>query len=512
MNKNWNLININKINLKSIKILFLGYGAVAKCVLNYFKYYFDFDLSRVYIIDKYENALYGPVQDSVPKTNKLFVKIQSENFDYYIIEKLKFKKHDLIIDLTFASNTYYFIKRCLELDINYINTSTEDGNDDLNGSSIAFQHIVIDKIYEKVKSEKKILSNVLLEFGQNPGLIQHYVIYAFNELNKMKHPNAKDIWDLAKLKHVIHDYKIGTILFSEIDSMVKSRDVYDNSSNKIYNTWSVSGLLGEGLDHTEISYSRKNRYYKPKIPNHIVSKDKISLFEDCIKNNDASIPYNLIFLNELGLNSTLTSICPALTPKGNLIFENFEGRLIHHNEMFDLAQIFGSDSPLMSYVYKINKYALHSIEKYMHKSIYSSADDLATRINNINDDFFVFDNIGAKPDNKIIGWDSIGSTIFCGKNKVESIYWCGSILSASDTNVMDLFTPTIIQVAAGVLAGLSWIMEPKNENKGLLKPTQLYTPYILSKSIPLLGKFFFTEIPAKSLNKSTIKFDIDKIV
>ena len=85
MNKNWNLININKINLKSIKILFLGYGAVAKCVLNYFKYYFDFDLSRVYIIDKYEGALYGPVQDSVPKTNKLFVKIQSENFDYYII-------------------------------------------------------------------------------------------------------------------------------------------------------------------------------------------------------------------------------------------------------------------------------------------------------------------------------------------------------------------------------------------------------------------------------------------
>ena len=58
MNKNWNLININKINLKSIKILFLGYGAVAKCVLNYFKYYFDFDLSRVYIIDKYENIVF----------------------------------------------------------------------------------------------------------------------------------------------------------------------------------------------------------------------------------------------------------------------------------------------------------------------------------------------------------------------------------------------------------------------------------------------------------------------
>ncbi len=41
MNINWNLLNINKINLKSKKILFLGYGAVAKCVLNYFNYYFE---------------------------------------------------------------------------------------------------------------------------------------------------------------------------------------------------------------------------------------------------------------------------------------------------------------------------------------------------------------------------------------------------------------------------------------------------------------------------------------
>ena len=112
---------------------------------------------------------------------------------------------------------------------------------------------------------------------------------------------------------------------------------------------------------------------------------------------------------------------------------------------------------------------------------------------------------------------------YCAELGDAKTYDTVELLNASDVElitaftvelptVMELFTPTIIQVAAGVLAGLSWIMEPKNENKGLLKPTQLYTPYILSKSIPLLGKFFFTEIPAKSLNKSTIKFEIDKIV
>ena len=180
--------------------------------------------------------------------------------------------------------------------------------------------------------------------------------------------------------------------------------------------------------------------------------------------------------------------------------------------MFDIAEILGSDAPLMTYVYKMNKYAEHSIKKYMKKSRHANADDLSTRINNFNENFVVFDNIGVDNDDKIIGWDSVGCTIYCGKKNIESIYWCGSILSSSDPNVMDIFTPTVVQVAAGVLSGLSYIMEPKNENLGLLNPSDLYTPYILSKAVPLLGKFFFTEIPVKDLNKVGIKFEVDKIV
>ena len=92
------------------------------------------------------------------------------------------------------------------------------------------------------------------------------------------------------------------------------------------------------------------------------------------------------------------------------------------------------------------------------------------------------------------GTDSIGCVMFCGKNKIEKIYWCGSILSSCDTK-NKLFTPTIIQVAAGVLSGLSYMLEPTNKNKGLLFPSDLNTQYILDKSVPLLGKFMFVEIP-----------------
>lgn len=510
MNKDWNISNINKINLKQTKILFLGYGGVAKCVLNYFKYFFEYDIKNIYIIDKYEKALYGPVQDKVPKSNILFVKVQCENFDYLIVEKLKFKKGDLIIDLTFASNTYYFVKRCLELDINYINTSIEDGNDDMEGSSIALQQIVITNLYKEIKSRRKISCNVLLECGQNPGLIQHYAIFALNELNKLKYPGVQDIWEIEKLKHVISDYKIGTILSSEIDFIHKTKDTFDMQSDRIYNTWSVSGLLGEGLDNAELSYGKKNKFIKPKIPKYIVDDEKSKIFDSTTEDN--KISYDLLFLNDSGINCTLNSICPGLDAYGNIIYINYEGRLIHHGEMFELADKFGNISPFMSYCYKINKYADYSIRKYMGKSIYSNPADLSMKINSINKDFFVYDNYNAKPEDLIIGWDSVGCTFFCGKNKVDSIYWCGSILSSTDLNLMEMFTPTIVQVAAGVLAGISYIMEPTNINKGMLMPTDLPTPYILSKSTPLLGKFFFTEIPSREFAKSGIKFNLDKIL
>ena len=70
----------------------------------------------------------------------------------------------------------------------------------MEGSSIALQQIVITNLYKEIKSRRKINCNVLLECGQNPGLIQHYIIYSLNELNKLKYPGTQDIWEIDKLK------------------------------------------------------------------------------------------------------------------------------------------------------------------------------------------------------------------------------------------------------------------------------------------------------------------------
>jgi homospermidine synthase len=483
-----------KVNIKNKKILFLGYGAVAKCVLNYFDNYFEYDINKMYVVDKCQLAFYGPIIDKINKNNKIVLNVTVLTFKS-LLNQINLKEGDIIIDLTFFTCTYYFIQQCLLYGINYINTSIEDDNDKLFGGSIDLQQKVIDKIYTDYKKNNKVKCNILTEFGQNPGLIQHYILYALNNLNKIYTNTIKDDYKISTLKKVIDNYKIGTIFVSEIDNMVKKKEskTENKKDETIYNTWSVAGLLAEGFDKTEYVCGKYNKYIKPVVPTSIMDIEKMKI----VKNND----YNVFFLNNIGMESNINSICPILNENDKIVFKKYNGLMIHHGEIFELAKIFGKNAPFMSYVYKINKYADKSIKNFMkvHHSVDES--DIQQWVLNNCKSFHVFDNINKKNNDKIVGHDTVGCTIYCGDNSIENIYWCGSILSEYDENVNPLFTPTIIQVAAGVLSGLSYMMEPKNKNKGLLNPCDLDTKYILDRSVPLLGKFFFTEIPISKFDK-----------
>ena len=498
--------SIEKIDIKNKKILFLGYGGVAKCVWNYFGYYFTYTPENVYITEQYKQALYGPKLNEVKKDHILLENINSTNFDE-ILTNFGFKTGDVIIDLTYFSSTYFFVNRCLQLGINYINTSIEDCEDKFLGTSIDYQQYILDSIFKKFKSVRSnhIKSNILIECGQNPGLIQHYVLYALNELNKRRNLTNKDDYSVKLLIQSIKQNKVGTILMSEIDNMFlknKKNKTKKNRGSKtqldtIYNTWSVAGLLGEGFDKCELVYGgNTNHFIKPILSKSLIDTHKTSLF-NYVTNKD----YQVLFLIKYGVNTFLNSICPVLSSNSESTkLEKFKGCLIHHGEIFELAKLFGKHAPFMSYVYKLNKYTDQSIAEYFKKNKHDESIDLKQWILHHYEQFCVFDNIRKKSYGEIVGHDSIGCTLYCGKKSIDKIYWCGTILNTSDVLLKD-FTPTIVQVAAGVLSGLSYILEPHNKPHGVIYPTDISTPYILQKSLPLLGKVFFQEIPKDDFDK-----------
>ena len=70
-------MEMSKLNITKQKILFLGYGAVAKCVWNYFDEYFHFHRKRVVLVDRIASAFYGPNNKNV---KKIVMNVDSSNF------------------------------------------------------------------------------------------------------------------------------------------------------------------------------------------------------------------------------------------------------------------------------------------------------------------------------------------------------------------------------------------------------------------------------------------------
>lgn len=481
---------MSKISLFGKKVMFLGYGAVAKCTWNYFSSYFTCSPRDVYLVDKTSSAFYGPKLDGM---NTIVENVCPITFEP-LLDLLGFKEGDIIIDLTFASSTYFFIHVCLKRGIHYMNTSIEDESDIFHAGSIDHQQQLVKQLVEEYRQSNKLKSCILTECGQNPGLIQHYVLYALNQLYQMSHPGPSASHEYRRnvLTSMIDEYKIGTIFMSERDQLRTTREL---KKDTLYNTWSVAGFVAEGLDCAELVKGTTNPYIQPQLED--IHEGLMKLYEP-YQNNGKRV----IFLKENGRNSTLPSIAPVIKDS-RIQYETFRGSLIHHGESFELANYFGEKAPFMSYVYQYSPYLEHSLDQVERDFQLNDRGEFLTYILSDPSSFCVFDNIGVSPEKHMVGHDSIGCTILCGDKSVERIFWCGTVLENDDKNVNPLFTPTVVQVAAGILSGLSYLFE-RERLPGFYQPCDLDTRYILDKAKPLLGNFFFTEIPASSFREPLV--------
>ena len=97
--------------------------------------------------------------------------------------------------------------------------------------------------------------------------------------------------------------------------------------------------------------------------------------------------------------------------------------------------------------------------------------------------------------------------IICGENVVgahilmknEQEYWCGSKLSIDNAKKLikrkiksPVLNATSILTAAGVIAGIHWIIE--NKNRGYVMPLEIDIDYTIKKAKPFLGDFFIGEL------------------
>lgn len=483
------------------KIIFLGCGSVAKCCIHYLPQFFKINYNQVIIIDKDPSAFNFPtVQQAIKKGAKTInFTITRKNIEDFLDNTIKATKYDIIIDLTTNTSTYKILKACRIRKLLYINTSIEDDYKlHVNktcpiNNSIFMQHINLLSIANKTSNNDDNITSII-EFGMNPGLISVFVKQGIIDIaKKVLQYQIKTNKINTQLLHYYkkRDHKniarlldIKAIHCSEIDTQLPQKEYKE----QFINTWSCVGLITEGIEPAEIQ---------------IGTHEKMLPFQ---ASNISEIIPQLITTQTPGKDIKVKSIVPLkINPNNEVEFTYIEGRCIHHGEGMSLNRYLGSFdySPTMHYVYQLNPITDNLLDTIPQDELISiSENPQQWKVLNIYDD-------------QLNGYDNIGALFVFDKNPITGnnepfSFWTGSILDTEYTTKQlndPYFGPTVIQVMAGILSGVRWMI--KNKNRGILFAEDIDDNYILNLSKKYLGKYYSGSVDPKFQLEHTT---LDKLI
>ena len=416
-----------------MQILFIGFGAVAKCVCHTWNIVLNIPIERAVIIEPQKKE---KIIDFPKWLNYVHIQygLTEVNYEYFLNQVLMyFGKFDLVIDLSVYVDSVCMIDWSQKNNIPYISTAIEcwentpiwaNSNDNcpilkickentenpkkLKENSLQYKQRIIRKKY------KNSTTTALIDMGQNPGCVSIYVKCALDFLC--------DKYQITGTCYGEKAMKLGleTIHIAETDSQITNLIANDNV---FYNTWSSVGYVEESIDSCQIGIGS----HETNVP--------------------TSIPYgNQILLPNRGINVFAKSFEPM---KGEFI-----GRLIPHSENNTLTDYlqFSNYKPSTYYVYNSSKISQDSLE-ILKKRNYV-----------IQPNFHV---LNAKE--IINGFDSVGVLLLF---RDKPSFWYGSIVTNDYVkNLNPNINATTIQVAAGVLGGIDFIL--KNPGSGICWPEDI---------------------------------------
>jgi len=469
------------IDLKTKKIVILGCGSTGKCVSYYLDKFFKFDYKNLYVVDKLKEEKDFPTMKELINLGAHYVnfEIKRDNLDKLFKDKIGLSKKDIIIDLTTRTPTYTIILHCRKNQYFYINTSIESDDkgwtENMCDDSIFQQHVNIMDVISKTAHYGNVTN--IIEYGMNPGLISTFIIFGIKDLAKKvlasasgplakkKNEELQKAYKSKNISKMAEILKIRTIHCSEIDTQVAKKGLKEK---KFYNTWSCLGLIDEGLEPAEIVVGthEKNIPFAMNNVNFAISQ--------------------LAVIKGPGHKIKFTSYVPEKIDKnGNVKFTEIKGTCVHHGEGISMNRYIGRDdySPTMHYAYCLNPLAEKCLNKFSESELIELSNKPEWKVMNVYD-------------NDLEGNDNVGALFIMEDNPFKKTgkpwaYWTGTILGTDYTKGTlgdNYFGPTVIQVMAGVLSGVSYMVE--HDDKGIIFGEDLDDKYVLRKAKKYLGVIY----------------------
>jgi homospermidine synthase len=440
----------------SHRIVFIGFGAVARCTLPILIEHLRIEPTRVTIIefDPDHAALKPWIDRGVTLVQD---RVGQDNLGSLLGAHLS--AGDLLIDLAWNIDCCEIVQWCHDAGVLYINTSVElwdpyagAGNIPPTQRTLYWRHMNIRRM---VAAWKEPGPTAVLEHGANPGLISHFTKQGLLDIaersladRKFEGAAAEAVSHHAaarEFNHLAQALGVKVIHCSERDTQISTRP---KEVNEFVNTWSVEGFREEGTTTAEMGWGT----HEKELP--------------ALAFEHADGPRSQICLARMGMNTFVVSWVP---PDHHIV-----GMIVRHGESFTITEnlTVWKDGqavyrPTVHYAYCPCDAAIVSLHELRGRDY-----ELQPRIRIMTDE--------------ISGGADILGALLMG-HPYQS-WWCGSDLDIDESRrLVPHQNATTLQVAISVVAACLWMID--HPRSGVRVPDDLPHDFVLGIAKPYLGRF-----------------------
>jgi homospermidine synthase len=439
------------------RIVFVGFGAVARCTLPILLRLVEANPKRITIIefDPDEAVLRPWIERGVTLVKD---RVAQDNLGSLLGAHLS--AGDLLIDLAWNIDCCEILQWCHDRGVLYVNTSVElwdpyAGAEHQHPTerTLYWRHM---KLRALAASWKEPGPTAVIEHGANPGLISHFTKQALLDIaeralveRKFAGAEAERIAHHAKaleFNHLAHHLGVKVIHCSERDTQITDRP---KQVNEFVNTWSVEGFREEGTTTAEMGWGTHERELPALAFEH------------------SNGPKSQICLARMGINTLVASWVP---PDHHIV-----GMIVRHGEAFTITEKLT--------VWKDGKAIYRPTVHYA----YCPCDSAIVSLYELRGrDYVLQPRIRILTDDEITGGADILGALVMG-HPYQS-WWCGTDLDIDESRrLVPHQNATTMQVAISVVAASMWMIE--HPRLGLRVPDDLPHDYVLDISKPYLGHF-----------------------
>lgn len=429
------------------KIVQFGFGAVGKSFYEKVSKEIRYKQNKYYVItmDKREFEAFinlgGLVENFI--TKEVTRENYAEVFGTYLEEG------DLLIDFADTVGTRDICDWCAQNNIMYINTGETDWSD--NWYSIFTENTLKNEIRDKhSKNPNTNKHPIILQHGNNPGLVSHFVKAGIEYIAKKQFRKDKKLRQLIKenkFNEAAQYLGIKTVHVNDIDSQKVKDENYDAS--KLYSTWSIDSFFFEMLSEATMN---------------IGTHEKIDDEKEC---NFVDYENGYLEFKALALDKKIKTYYPE---------GDFEGYLVPHEETITISKSLEVNEngkttyrPTVMFVYSPCDMA----KKYFETAkvnTYPIPDPSKPQDGKIDDKEIIRGYIYPQKaeilyKEKIVSGTEYVGILLMGDNFKP--VWVGNRIESKflykDKKNSFWQTPTITPVAMSALAGVCWMI--KNQNR-----------------------------------------------